>query len=178
MNEIRIASVAHPYRLFQRRPDLNHNQLDVARRFGATMGVNAAGGDAVVGIHGVKADLHLERFWSPKHRVHYEVCRRRRHAGAAQTVQSKKLDPKRLITHGLKLDLILDAYDTFSRAADTRAVKSIIEAMCSRNPGTGCARIEIIGVRLELRSALNRLVPEDRTLAPPPSTRSAMEWCS
>ena len=64
MNEIRIASVAHPYRLFQRRPDLNHNQLDVARRFGATMGVNAAGGDAVVGIHGVKADLHLERFWS------------------------------------------------------------------------------------------------------------------
>jgi hypothetical protein len=65
MNEIRIASVAHPYRLFQRRPDhLNHNQLDVARRFGATMGVNAAGGDALVGIHGVKADLHLERFWS------------------------------------------------------------------------------------------------------------------
>jgi hypothetical protein len=63
MNEIKIASVAHPYGLFQRRPDLNHNQLDVARRFGAIMGVNAAAGDAVVGIHGVKADLRLERFW-------------------------------------------------------------------------------------------------------------------
>jgi threonine dehydrogenase-like Zn-dependent dehydrogenase len=64
----------------------------------------------------------------PKHPVHYEVGRRRRHAGAAQTVQSKKLDQKRLITHGFKLDRILDAYDTFSRAANTRAVKVIIEA--------------------------------------------------
>jgi len=39
-----------------------------------------------------------------------------------------KIDPKVLITHHFKLAQILDAYDTFSRAADTRALKVIIEA--------------------------------------------------
>lgn len=45
-----------------------------------------------------------------------------------KTVQSGKIDPKKLITHHFKLDGILDAYDTFSRAASTQALKVIIEA--------------------------------------------------
>jgi threonine dehydrogenase-like Zn-dependent dehydrogenase len=32
-----------------------------------------------------------------------------------KTVQAKKIDPACLITHRLKLDQILDAYDTFAR---------------------------------------------------------------
>jgi len=39
-----------------------------------------------------------------------------------------KLDPARLITHRFTLDQILDAYDTFGRAADTQALKVIISA--------------------------------------------------
>jgi len=46
-----------------------------------------------------------------------------------KTVRSGKIDPKQLITHRFKLDDILDAYDTFSKAADTRALKVIIEAV-------------------------------------------------
>jgi alcohol dehydrogenase len=42
-------------------------------------------------------------------------------------VQSGKIDPKKLITHRFKLAQILDAYDTFARAAETRALKVIIE---------------------------------------------------
>lgn len=45
-----------------------------------------------------------------------------------KTVQSRKLDPKPLITHRFKLDEILDAYDTFGHAASTGALKVIIEA--------------------------------------------------
>ena len=45
-----------------------------------------------------------------------------------KTVQSKKIDPLRLITHRFKLAQILDAYDTFGRAATTRALKVLIEA--------------------------------------------------
>jgi alcohol dehydrogenase len=41
---------------------------------------------------------------------------------------SHKIDPKLLITHRFKLDRILDAYETFAHAADTRALKVIIEA--------------------------------------------------
>jgi alcohol dehydrogenase len=45
-----------------------------------------------------------------------------------KTVQSGKIDPTRLITHRFTLDQILDAYDTFGRAAETRALKVIINA--------------------------------------------------
>lgn len=37
-------------------------------------------------------------------------------------------DPKRLITHCFKFDGILDTYETFAQAADTRALKVILEA--------------------------------------------------
>ncbi len=44
-----------------------------------------------------------------------------------KTVQSLKLDPKLLITHRFQLDQILEAYDTFGRAASTHALKVLIE---------------------------------------------------
>ena len=45
-----------------------------------------------------------------------------------KTVQSQRIDAKQLITHHFKLSEILQAYDTFGRAADTKALKVIIEA--------------------------------------------------
>jgi alcohol dehydrogenase len=43
-------------------------------------------------------------------------------------LRSRKLDPKLLITHRFKLDHILDAYETFAHAANTQALKVIIES--------------------------------------------------
>ncbi len=148
--------------------DLDDNRLDVAKRFGATMAVNATGGNAAeqvmkltdgrgvdtaieavgapatfvlcedivapggtianVGVHGVKADLHLERLWSQNITITTRLVDTVTTPMLLKTVQSRKLDPKRLITHRFKLDRILDAYDTFARAASTRALKVIIEA--------------------------------------------------
>jgi alcohol dehydrogenase len=45
-----------------------------------------------------------------------------------KSVQSKRIDASQLITHRFKLDQILDAYDTFGKAAATKALKVIIEA--------------------------------------------------
>jgi alcohol dehydrogenase len=45
-----------------------------------------------------------------------------------KTLCSHRLDPKLLITHRFKFDEILDAYETFAHAAETRALKVIIEA--------------------------------------------------
>lgn len=42
-------------------------------------------------------------------------------------VEAKKLDPKPLITHRFRLDQADEAYDVFGRAADTKALKVIIE---------------------------------------------------
>ena len=43
------------------------------------------------------------------------------------TLRSRKIDPKRLITHRFKLDRIPDAYQTFAYAANTKALKVIID---------------------------------------------------
>ena len=45
-----------------------------------------------------------------------------------KTVQSKRIGAKQLITHRFKLGQVLQAYDTFGKAADTKALKVIIEA--------------------------------------------------
>ena len=44
-----------------------------------------------------------------------------------KTVQSRKVNPKLLVTHHFPLDRILEAYDTFGKAASTQALKVIIE---------------------------------------------------
>ncbi len=83
---------------------------------------------ANVGVHGVKADLHLERLWSHNISITTRLVDTVTTPMLLKTVQAGKIDPKKLITHRFKLDTILDAYDTFSRAASTDALKVIIEA--------------------------------------------------
>ena len=83
---------------------------------------------ANIGVHGQKVDLHLETLWSLNVAITTRLVDTVTTPMLLKTVQSKKIDPARLITHRFKLDQILEAYDTFSRAADTKALKVIIEA--------------------------------------------------
>src|SRR5580693_3912917 len=78
---------------------------------------------ANIGVHGVKADLHLERLWSHNVTITTRLVDTVTTPMLLKTVRSGKIDPKRLITHHFKLDKILDAYDTFGRASSTRALK-------------------------------------------------------
>jgi alcohol dehydrogenase len=82
---------------------------------------------ANVGVHGVKVDLHLERLWSRNITVTTRLVDTVTVPMLLKTVQSRKIDPRLLITHHFKLDFILDAYDTFERAASTQALKVIID---------------------------------------------------
>jgi len=82
---------------------------------------------ANVGVHGVKADLHLERLWDRNISVTTRLVDTVTTPMLLKTVQSRKIDPKKLITHRFKLDKILDAYETFGAAAKTGALKVIIE---------------------------------------------------
>jgi len=78
-------------------------------------------------VHGTKVDLHLERLWSLNISITTRLVDTVTTPMLLKTVQSRKLDPKKLITHHFKLDQILDAYDTFGHAASTQALKVIIE---------------------------------------------------
>ncbi len=90
--------------------------------------VGPGGTIANIGVHGVKVDLHLERLWSQNIAITTRLVDAVTTPMLLKTVQSKKIDPTRLITHRFKLDKILDAYETFGNAAKTRALKVIIEA--------------------------------------------------
>ncbi len=83
---------------------------------------------ANVGVHGVEVELHLERLWSRNITITTRLVDTVTTPMLLKTVQSRKIDPKRLITHHFKLDRILDAYDTFGRAATTQALKVVIDA--------------------------------------------------
>jgi alcohol dehydrogenase len=91
--------------------------------------VVAAGGTiANVGVHGSKVDLHLERLWSHNVTITTRLVDTVSIPMLLDTVQAKRIDATQLITHRFKLADILDAYETFAKAAETQALKVIIEA--------------------------------------------------
>ena len=89
----------------------------------------AAGGTiANVGVHGVKADLHLEKLWSHNITITTGLVDTVSTPMLLKTLLAKRIDAKQLITHRFRLADILQAYDTFGKAADTKALKVIVEA--------------------------------------------------
>ena len=81
---------------------------------------------ANIGVHGVKADLHLETLWSQNIAITTRLVDTVSTPMLLKTVRAGKLLPGQLITHRFKLDDILAAYDTFGNAAKTQALKVII----------------------------------------------------
>lgn len=96
--------------------------------FALCQDIVAPGGTiANVGVHGCKVDLHLERLWSHNVTITTGLVDTISIPLLLKSVQAKRLDAKQLITHRFKLGQILEAYDTFARAADSKALKVIIE---------------------------------------------------
>ena len=83
---------------------------------------------ANIGVHGTKVALHLERLWDRNITITTRLVDTVSTPMLLNILRSHKIDPKLLITHRFKLSGILDAYETFAHAANTRALKVIIEA--------------------------------------------------
>ncbi len=83
---------------------------------------------ANIGVHGKKADLHLELLWDRNISITTRLVDTVTIPMLFNMVGSRKIDPKLLITQRFSLDKILDAYETFGNATTTHALKVIIEA--------------------------------------------------
>ena len=83
---------------------------------------------ANIGVHGTKVDLHLEKLWDRNITITTRLVDTVSTPRLLNILSSHKIDPKLLITHRFKLDDILKAYETFAHAADTKALKVIIDA--------------------------------------------------
>jgi alcohol dehydrogenase len=83
---------------------------------------------ANIGVHGQKVALHLERLWDRNITITTRLVDTASTPMLLDLLRSHKIDPKLLITHRFTLDRVLDAYETFAHAANTRALKVMIEA--------------------------------------------------
>jgi alcohol dehydrogenase len=83
---------------------------------------------ANIGVHGKQVALHLERLWDRNIDITTRLVDTVSTPMLLNIFKSGKIDPKLLITHHFKFDKIIDAYETFGHAADTKALKVIIEA--------------------------------------------------
>lgn len=81
---------------------------------------------ANIGVHGVKADLHLERLWSHNITITTRLVDTATTSMLLKMVAGGKVDAKKLVTHRFTLDGIMEAYDVFGRAAETQALKVLI----------------------------------------------------
>ena len=72
-------------------------------------------------------ELHLERLWSKNIAITTGLVDTYSTPMLLKTVGAKKIEPGRLVTHRFAFDQVLAAYDTFGRAAETGALKVIIE---------------------------------------------------
>lgn len=109
--------------------DVAIEAVGIPATFGLCEDIVAPGGTiANIGVHGAKVDLHLERLWSHNITITTRLVDTVTTPMLLKTVQSRKIDPTLLITHRFKLGQMLEAYDTFAQAANTRALKVLIAA--------------------------------------------------
>jgi alcohol dehydrogenase len=83
---------------------------------------------ANVGVHGSKVDLHLEELWSRNVTITTRLVDTVSTPMLLKTVAAKRLQPEQLVTHRFALDDILAAYEIFSNAAASQALKVVIAA--------------------------------------------------
>jgi len=88
--------------------------------------IGAGGHIANIGVHGKSVILHLESLWSQNITIATGLVDTVSTPMLFKTVQSHKLDPKKLITHRFKLDQIIEAYETFGNAAKEKALKVML----------------------------------------------------
>jgi alcohol dehydrogenase len=88
----------------------------------------AVGGTiANIGVHGAKADLHLQTLWDRNSTITTGLVDAASTATLLAMVHNHKLEPQQRVTHHFRLDEAVKAYDTFGHAADSSALKVIMQ---------------------------------------------------
>jgi alcohol dehydrogenase len=88
--------------------------------------VRPGGTVANVGVHGKSAELRLQDLWIKDIAITTGLVSATTTPMLLKLVAQGKLTPERFVTHRFGFDGIIDAYDTFGRAAETKALKVAI----------------------------------------------------
>jgi alcohol dehydrogenase len=90
--------------------------------------IRPGGRVANVGVHGQSATLHLEKLWIQDVTITTGLVDTVTTPTLLQMIEQGKLDPTPFATHRFALADTMAAYDTFSAAAESNALKVVLEA--------------------------------------------------
>ncbi len=90
--------------------------------------IRPGGRVANVGVHGHSATLHLEKLWIKDVTITTGLVDTVTTPTLMQLIEQGKLDPTPFATHRFALGDTMAAYDTFAAAAETNALKVVLEA--------------------------------------------------
>ena len=92
----------------------------------ATQIVRPGGHVANVGVHGQAVSLELQNLWIQNISISMGLVNTNTTPLLLKLVMSKKLQAEKFATHFFSFDEFIDAYDTFSRAVETKALKVVL----------------------------------------------------
>ena len=114
-------------RLDQQCPGLPIEAVGVPATFElATSLIRPGGRVANIGVHGEPALLHLEELWIRNVTITTGLVDTYSTPTLLSLLQGSALDAQRFITHHFPLDSFEEAYDVFSRAGETGALKVVL----------------------------------------------------
>ncbi|MEP7020527.1 MAG: zinc-dependent alcohol dehydrogenase family protein [Pseudonocardiales bacterium] len=88
--------------------------------------VRPVGRVANIGVHGTPVTLHLERLWDKDVTITSGLVDTYSTPTLLRLLTSRQIDAQRFITHRFGFDEFIEAYDVFSRASETGALKVVI----------------------------------------------------
>ena len=88
--------------------------------------VRPGGTIANAGVHGKAVELALQDLWIKDVAITTGLVSATTTPMLLKLVAQNKLDPAKFASHRFTLDTFIDAYDTFGRAAETKALKVVI----------------------------------------------------
>ncbi len=114
----------------QRGVDTAIEAVGIPATFQLCEQIVAAGGHiANIGVHGKPVDLHLERLWDRNITITTRLVDTSSTPTLLRMMRAHKIHAERLITHHFKLDAVAEAYETFANAANTGALKVILDCV-------------------------------------------------
>ena len=108
----------------------------------ATELVRPGGHVANIGVHGHSVTLHLETLWIRDITITTGLVDTFSIPQLMRLIANGRLDPSLFATHRFGLEDTMSAYDTFADAANTNALKVVLEG--SERGATGGARAEML----------------------------------
>ncbi|MBS1692048.1 MAG: zinc-dependent alcohol dehydrogenase family protein [Actinobacteria bacterium] len=109
--------------------DVTMEAVGIPQTFDLAVSLVRPGGHvANIGVHGAPVTLHLEDLWIKNLTLTTGLVDTYSTPTLIELVASRQLDTSSMITHRFALDEFEAAYDVFSRAGDTGALKVLVSA--------------------------------------------------